>query len=123
MNSFKLISETPEPPVQTLTRSTFDQFVLKGDGPISVEFMSYSCEHCRAMEPIIEQVAVMMKSKAKIYKVNIVSDPELGNRFDVQATPTLATFLNGKIVGWAVGPKPSVSSILTAIAHPFRSFK
>jgi len=106
-----------------VTGDTFDQMVLEGRGPIAVEFMSYSCEHCRAMEPVIDQVAEMVKSKGTIFKVNIATDPELGDRCGVRATPTLVMFLDGKKVGQAEGPSPSVASVLTAVSQPFRVIK
>ncbi len=104
-----------------VTAQTFDQLVLHGEGPIAVEFMSYSCGYCRAMEPIIEQVAEMVKEKEKIFKVNVATDQELGDRYGVQGTPTLTMFLNGKKVGQVVGPNPTVSSVLAAVARPFRA--
>ncbi len=107
--------------IQIATGETFTQLVLKGDGPIVVEFMSYSCEYCRAMEPVLEQVAKMVKSKEKIFQVNIASDKALGDRYAVRVTPTLMMFYHGKKVGQVEGPTPTVSSLLTALAQPFRS--
>lgn len=104
-----------------VTSATFDDLVLHGEGPIAVEFMSYSCEYCRAIEPVIEQVAEMVSSKEKIFQVNIATDPELGDRFEVQGTPTLTMFLNGEKVGQVDGVQPTVSSVLAAVAQPFRS--
>ena len=109
--------------IQTVTLSTFDELVLNGEGPIAVEFMSYSCEYCRAMEPVLEQVAEMVKLKEKIFKVNIATEPELGERYDVQGSPTLLMFLSGKRVGQVEGPPATVSSVLTAVSQPFRSMR
>ena len=47
--------------IQTVTSSTFTRLVLEAEGPIAVEFMSYGCAHCRAIEPVLEQVAEMVK--------------------------------------------------------------
>jgi len=52
--------------IQTVTSSTFNPLVLEGEGPIVVEFMSYGCAHCRVLEPVLQQVAEMVKSKEKI---------------------------------------------------------
>jgi thiol-disulfide isomerase/thioredoxin len=80
-----MISETLEGPqnttrqhvlsdeIGTVTGSTFSPLVLEGEGPIVVEFMSYGCAHCRAIEPVLQQVAEMVKSKEKIFRVNIAS--------------------------------------------------
>jgi len=107
--------------IPTVTGNTFKPLVLEGTGPIAVEFMSYGCEHCGTIEPILQQVAEMVKAKGKIYRVNVAVDPELGDRYAVKATPTLVMFMNGRQVGKVEGPRPTVASVLTAVAQPFRA--
>ena len=107
--------------IQTVTRATFTRLVLEGEGPIVVEFMSYGCAHCRAIEPVLEQVAEQMKSKEKIFRVNIAVEQDLAGGYDIQGTPTLIAFLNGSEVGRVEGPQPTVSSVLTAVTQPFES--
>jgi thioredoxin 1 len=107
--------------IRTVTGSTFKPWVLEGKGPITVEFMSYGCVHCREMEPILQQVAEMVKSKGKIFRVNTADDQELTDSYEIQGTPTMVMFLNGKEVGRAEGPSPTVASVLTAVTHPFES--
>jgi thioredoxin 1 len=127
-----MISETLENPrttprnmssdhTRTVSRSTFQQRVLEGKGPIAVEFMSYGCVHCREIEPVLQQVAEMVKSKGKIFRVNTADDQELTDSYEIQGTPTIVMFLNGREVGRAEGPPPTVSSVLTAVTHPFES--
>jgi len=86
-----------------------------------VEFMSYGCVHCRAMEPILQQVAEMLKSKEEIFRVNIAVEQELSDSYQVQGTPTLIMFLQGREVGRFEGPPPTVESILAAVTQPFES--
>lgn len=107
--------------IRTVTGSTFKVWVLEGKGPIAVEFMSYGCVHCREIEPVLQHVADMVKSKEKIFRVNTADDQELTDSYDIQGTPTVVMFLNGKEVGRAEGPPPTVSSVLTAVTHPFES--
>ena len=107
--------------IQTVTSSTFSRLVLEGEGPIVVEFMSYGCAHCRAIEPALEQVAEQMKSKEKIFRVNIAVEQDLADGYAIQGTPTLIAFLNGSEVGRVEGPQPTVSSVLTAVTQPFES--
>jgi thioredoxin-like negative regulator of GroEL len=107
--------------IRTVTGSTFNAWILEGQGPIAVEFMSYGCVHCREMEPVLQQVAVMVKSKGTIFRVNTADDQELTDSYEIQGTPTIVMFLNGKEVGRAEGPPPTVSSVLTAVTHPFES--
>lgn len=106
--------------IPTVSTETFDALISKGRGPIAVEFMSYGCSHCGALEPILQQIAEMIENKAKIFRVNVEVDPELAEDYQVQATPTLIMFLNGKTVGRSDGPSPTVPSVLTAISQPFR---
>ncbi len=86
-----------------------------------VEFMSYGCAHCRAIEPVLQQVAELVKSKEKIFRVNIAVEHELAESYEIQGTPTLIMFLNGREVGRNEGPHPTVSSVLTVVTQPFES--
>lgn len=63
--------------IKTVTASTFTRLVLEAEGPIVVEFMSYGCTHCRAIEPVLEQVAEMGKTQEKVFRVNIAVEQEL----------------------------------------------
>jgi thioredoxin 1 len=107
--------------IGTVTSSTFSPLVLEAAGPIVVEFMSYGCAHCRALEPVIEKVAETVKSKEKIFRVNTAVEEELSDSYEIQGTPTLIMFLNGKEVGRVEGPQPTVESVLIAVTQPFES--
>jgi thioredoxin 1 len=65
--------------IGTVTGSTFASLILEARGPIVVEFMSYGCVHCRAIEPVLEKVAETVKSKEKIFRVNAAVDEELSH--------------------------------------------
>ncbi len=107
--------------IQTVTSGTFTRLVLQAEGPIAVEFMSYGCAHCRAIEPVLEQVAEMVKAEEKIFRVNIAVEQELAGSYQIQGTPTLVMFLNQNEVGRVEGPSPTVSSVLAAVTQPFQS--
>ena len=107
--------------IRTVTASTFDRLVLKGEGPIVVEFMSYGCEHCGVIEPDLQQVAEMVESTEKIFRVNIAVDRELAELYEIQGTPTLIMFLDGAVVGREEGPSPDVSNILAVVTQPYVS--
>ena len=107
--------------IQTVTAGTFDRLVLKGQGPIVVEFMSYSCAHCGLTEPGIQQVAEMVEASEKIYRVNVAAERELAELYEIQGTPTLIMFLNGTVVGRDEGPSPVVLDILDVVRQPYAS--
>ena len=95
--------------MRMLTSALFDSLVLQGKGPIAVEFMSYGCAHCRAIEPILQRVAEMVKGKEKIFQVNVAVEQRLAASFAIQGTPTLVMFLNGQEAGRVEGAPPIVS--------------
>ncbi len=107
--------------IRTLTSATFNQSVLEANGPIVVEFMSYGCVHCRAMEPILQQVAEIVKSKEEVFRVNTAVEHELTDSYQVQGTPTLIMFLQGREVGRFEGPPPTLENVLSAVTQPFES--
>ena len=107
--------------MQTVTSSTFTRLVLEAEGPIVVEFISHGCAHCRAIEPVLEQVAQMVKPQERFFRVNIAVEQELASNYQIQGTPTLIMFLHQNEVGRVEGPSPTVSSVLTAVTQPFES--
>jgi thioredoxin 1 len=107
--------------IQTVTSKTFNSLIAEGAGPIAVEFMSYGCGHCREIEPALQKVAEMVKSKEKIFRVNTAVDQELANRYEISGTPTLIMFLDGKEVGRVEGPSPELSSVLAAVSQPYET--
>jgi thioredoxin 1 len=107
--------------IRSVTASTFDSLVLEGEGPIAVEFMSYGCEHCRLLEPVLERVAEIVRPRETIFRVNIAIEHELATAYGIGGTPTLVMFLNGSEVARAEGPRPSEASLLALVTGPFES--
>lgn len=105
--------------IRTVTSITFSDLVLEGNGPLVVEFMSYGCAYCRVLEPVLQQVAEMVKSEEHIFRVNVAAERELAESYEIQSTPTLVMFLDGREVGRIEGPNPTVQSVLTAITQAF----
>ena len=106
--------------IETVSVEEFNNLVLEAEGPVAVEFMSYSCAYCQALEPVIQEVAEKLESQVKILRVNIAVDPELAARYQIQATPTLVMFLTGNPIGRVEGPHPSYNSLLAAVTEPFQ---
>jgi thioredoxin 1 len=105
--------------IRTVTTNTFEPLVLDAEGPVVVEFMSYGCPHCRVIEPVLQEVAKIVRSQEKIFRINTAVDKALADRYDVSVTPTLIMFLKGKEVGRVEGVRPTVSSVLTAVTQAF----
>jgi thioredoxin 1 len=107
--------------IRTVTSRTFQPLILEGRGPIVVEFMSYGCAHCRVLEPVLQQVAEMVKVKEQIFRVNIAVEPELAQAYEIGGTPTFLMFLNGTEVGRVDGIRPTVPNVLTMLARAFET--
>ena len=105
--------------IETLTADTFDSRVLESEGPVAVEFMSYSCSYCQDVEPFLQRVAEMEAARERFYRLNIAVDEEIARTYDIEGTPTFIMFLDGAQVGRSVGPPASLESVLQTVTQPF----
>ena len=82
---------------------SFDADVLKSSEPVLVDFFAEWCGPCKAMAPALEAVAAELKGKVKIAKIDVDQNPEITQRFHIQAMPTLMIFKDGKVAAQRVG--------------------
>ena len=111
--------DRPGDGIPSLDAASFETRVLQGQGPIAVEFMSYSCAHCGAMEPVLQQVAETLRSRERIFRVNVAVELGLASQYGIEGTPTLIMFSDGQEVGRAEGPDPDVATMLDVVTAPF----
>ena len=107
--------------IQVVDSASFGPKVLRVDGRIAVEFMSYGCGYCRAIEPALQQVAQMIWPDETIFRVDVTADPDLASEYAIGGTPTFVMFLNGEELGRSEGPIPDLASVRDAITGPFVS--
>ncbi len=100
--------------------ASFDALVLEAAGPSVVEFMSYGCSHCRALEPVLEEVAASLQAKVRFFRVNIAVDKGLADRYAIEATPTLVFIREGREIGRVQGPHPTTASISKTVTAAFQ---
>lgn len=76
---------------------TFKQ-VIEATEPVLVDFYADWCGPCKAMNPVIQEVAREVKGKARVIKVNIDKAGAAADQFNVKAVPTFMIFKNGHVV-------------------------
>jgi thioredoxin 1 len=90
----------------TVTDANFEQQVLQSDKPVMVDFWAPWCGPCRAVAPILEELAGDYEGKLVVAKVNTDEDQRYAMQFGIMAIPTLIIFKNGKEVERIQGAGP-----------------
>lgn len=89
-----------------LTKETFTETIENSDLPVVIDFWADWCGPCKALAPILEEVADENAAEVRLYKVNIDEEPELREQFGVMSIPTLILFKDGEPVAQSVGVQP-----------------
>ncbi|MDP1788729.1 MAG: thioredoxin [Rhodoglobus sp.] len=97
-----------------VTDATFAEEVLNSSDTIMVDFWAEWCGPCRAVSPILDQIAAEHADKIKIVKLNVDDNPQMAMKYQITSIPAMKVFRGGEVVKTVIGakPKPAIEADL-----------
>jgi thioredoxin 1 len=92
--------------VVEVTDQSFDAEVLNSETPAIIDFWAEWCAPCRAIAPIVKELADQYGDKVKVAKLNIDDNPGIPGRYGIRSIPTVLAFKDGAVVDQITGARP-----------------
>jgi thioredoxin 1 len=89
-----------------VTDETFEAEVLNSDKTIMVDFWAEWCGPCRAVSPILDQIAAEHADKLEIVKLNVDDNPQTAMKYRITSIPAMKVYRGGEVVKTVIGAKP-----------------
>ncbi len=89
--------------ITNLTDANFEDEVINSDQPVLVDYWAEWCGPCKALTPVLEEVAPEFAGKVKIAKMNIDDNPSTPVKYGIRSIPTLMMFKNGSVENTKLG--------------------
>ncbi len=101
----------------TITAENFESEVLKSDIPVLIDFWAVWCGPCKAIAPIVEEIAKEYAGKLKVGKCDVDSNQSIALQYGIRSIPTILIFKNGELKEQIIGavPKQSVVEKVKAV--------
>ncbi len=92
-----------------LTDENFDEFLIQDGLPTMVDFWAEWCAPCKALAPVVEDLAEEYAGKLRVGKLNVDDNPKTASRFSIRGIPTLLIFKGADVQEQIVGAQPKGS--------------
>jgi thioredoxin 1 len=104
--------------VVEVTDATFEAEVIKAETPVLVDFWAPWCGPCKALGPVLSEIAGERESEVKVVKINIDDNQEYAFKLGVMSIPTLVVFKDGQPIDKIVGahPKATINARINKLA-------
>lgn len=89
-----------------VNKDNFETEVVKSSTPVVVDFWAEWCGPCKALAPVLDEIAGEMGAGAKLVKVNVDESGELAQQYGIRGIPTLIFFKDGEVKSTLVGNQP-----------------
>lgn len=101
----------------TITDSNFEEEVIKSNLPVLIDFWAVWCGPCKAIAPIVEEIAAEYDGKVKVGKLDVDQNNNSAIKYGVRSIPTLLIFKEGKLINTIIGrvPKSQIVEALNAV--------
>jgi thioredoxin 1 len=101
---------------RSVTDASFQEDVLNSEKTILVDFWAEWCGPCRAVGPILDQIAVEHADKIEVVKLNVDENPQTAAKYQITSIPAMKVYRGGEVVKTVIGakPKPALEADLAA---------